>query len=202
APEEVMLDVNAMAEGHRFMSVGDYEISPDGRRLAYSIDSTGYRQYLLAVKDLESGRNLTDHAERVTSIAWAADNHTLFYTQEDAVAKRSYRLYRHALGTPAEDLLYEEKDEHFEIGVGASRSQEWLIQTRSSHTTSEVAVLPAATPRAPWKVIAPRAHGREYYVDHRGDRFWIRVNDKGKNYRLVTAPVSDPGPSRWVEILP
>ena len=202
APEEVLLDVNAMAEGHRFMSVGDYEISPDGQRLAYSFDSTGYRQYILAVKDLASGASLSDHAERVTSIAWAADNRTLFYTQEDEVAKRSYRLYRHSLDAAADDLLYEEKDEHFEIGVSASRSREWLIQTRSSHTTSEVAVLPAASPRAPWKVLAPRVHGREYYVDHRGDRFWIRVNDKGKNYRLVTAPVSDPGPSRWVEILP
>ncbi|HEY3215768.1 MAG TPA: S9 family peptidase [Candidatus Eisenbacteria bacterium] len=210
SPEEVLLDVNALAVGHRFMSIGDFEVSPDSRRLAYTIDSTGYRQYILAVKDLETGHNLPDHAERVTSIAWATDGRTLFYTQEDDVSKRSYRLYRHSLETAAGDrkepqadeLLYEEKDEHFEVEVELSRSREWLIQTRGSHTTSEVAVLPAASPRAPWKVIAPRVHEREYYVDHRGDRFWIRVNDKGKNYRLVIAPVSDPAPSHWTEILP
>ena len=209
APEEMLIDVNALAQGHRFMSVGDFEISPDGQRLAYSIDSTGYRQYLLMVKDLGTGQTLGDRAERVTSIAWAADNRTLFYTQEDEVAKRSYRLYRHVLGSseggaPAagDELLYEEKDERFDIGVGASRSREWLIQTRSSHMTSEVAVLPAASPRAPWKLIAPRVQGREYYLDQRGDRFWIRVNDKGKNYRLVTAPVSDPGPTHWTEVVP
>jgi oligopeptidase B len=201
-PEEVMLDVNALAEGHRFMGLGDVEVSPDGGLVAYSTDSTGYRQYILAIKDLRSGRSLPDHAERVTSVAWAADGRTVFYTQEDSIAKRSYRLYRHALGAAADDLIYQENDEHFEIGVGASRSREWLIQTRSSHTTSEVAVLPAATPTAAWKLVAPRIHGREYYLDHRGDRFWIRVNDRGKNFRLVTAPVATPGPSHWTEILP
>src|SRR5262245_10905850 len=89
APEEVLLDVNALAAGHRFMGLGDFEVSPDGNLLAYSTDSTGYRQYVLAVKDLRSGRTLGDHAERVTSVAWAADGRTLFYTQEDSIAKRS-----------------------------------------------------------------------------------------------------------------
>jgi oligopeptidase B len=202
APEELMLDVNALAKGHRYMGLGDVEVSPDGNLLAYITDSTGYRQYVLAVKDLRSGRTLEDHAERVTSLAWAADGKTLFYTQEDSIAKRPYRLYRHELGANADPLIYEEKDEHFEIGVGASRSRAWLIQTRSSHTTSEVAVLPADAPLGTWKVIAPRVHGREYYLDHRGDRFWIRVNDKGKNFRLVTAPVASPDASHWTEILP
>src|SRR5262245_20086800 len=192
APEELMLDVNALAEGHRFMGLGNVEVSPDGTLLAYTTDSTGYRQYVLAVKDLSSGKTLTDHAERVTSVAWAADGKTLFYTQEDSIAKRPYRLYRHALGTNDDPLIYEEKDEHFEIDVGMSRSGAWLIQTRGSHTTSEVAVLPANAPTSAWNVVAPRVHGREYYLDHRGDRFWIRVNDKGKNYRLVTAPVATP----------
>src|SRR5215831_15779231 len=98
APEEVLVDVNALAIGHRFMGLSAFEVSPDGNLLAYSTDSTGYRQYVLAVKDLRSGRTLDDHAERVTSVAWAADGRTLFYTQEDSIAKRSYRLYRHTLG--------------------------------------------------------------------------------------------------------
>src|SRR5262245_24676114 len=113
AAEEVLLDLNKMAEGHTFMSVDGFYPSPDGARLAYSTDSTGYRQFVLHVKDLTSGQELPDHAERVTSIAWAQDGRTLFYTQEDPVSKRSYRLYRHALGG-AHELQYEEKDEHFE----------------------------------------------------------------------------------------
>ena len=202
APEEVLLDINLLAEGHRFMSLGAFEPSPDGQRLAYSIDSTGYRQYILQIRDLASGRVLPDVAQRVTSLAWAADNRTLFYTQEDPVAKRSHRLYRHLLGTAKHDLLYEEKDERFEIGVGAARSREWIIQTRSSHMTSEIAVLPAASPTGPWKVVAPRRQGREYYLDHRGDRFWIRTNDRGRNFRLVTAPLSQPDSAHWSEVIP
>jgi len=131
-------------------------VSPDGTLLAYSTDSTGYRQYVLAVKDLSSGKTLTDHAERVTSVAWAADGKTLFYTQEDSIAKRSYRLYRHTLGASDDQLVYEEKDERFEIGVDMTRSREWLIQTRSSHTTSEVAVLPANAPAARMEVLVQR----------------------------------------------
>ena len=202
APEDLLIDVNSMAEGHKFMSIGDFEVSSDGTKLAYSIDSTGYRQYILRVKDLESGQELSDHAERVTSIAWASDNRTVFYVQEDDVSKRSYRLYRHAIGTPAHDLLYEETDERFGIDITATRSQQWIVQTRSSHTTSEIAVLPASSPSATWKVIAPRVQDREYYLDHRGDQFWIRANDKGKNYRLVVAPVANPDPAHWTEIIP
>ena len=182
SPEQLLIDVNALAEGHRFMAVGDFEVSPDGSRLAYTMDSTGYRQYALVVKDLGTGRTLADRAERVTALAWAGDGRTLFYTQEDSVAKRSYRLYRHALGA-VDELLYEERDEHFDLDVGESRNREWLIQTRSSHTTSEVAVLPASSPRAAWKVVAPRVHGREYYLDARGDRYCLRWRCHGLGMR-------------------
>jgi oligopeptidase B len=202
APEQVLLDLNTLAEGHKFMAVDAYEVSPDGHKLAYTIDSTGYRQYLLRVRDLETGADLSDHAERVTSLAWAADNKTLFYTQEDDVSKRSYRVYRHVLGDAKHELQYEEKDERFEVDVADSRSRAWIFQTRSSHTTSEVAVLPAGTPGGTWKLIAPRVQEREYYVDHRGDQFWIRVNDQGKNFRLVTAPVATPDPAHWTEVRP
>ena len=202
AAEQTLLDVNALAQGYPFMAIGEFEISPDGSKLAYTVDSTGYRQYLLRVRDLATGEELPDHAERVTSLAWSTDNRTLFYTQEDEVSKRSYRLYRHRLGSPTHDLLYEEGDARFEVEVTATRSQAWIVQTRGSHTTSEVAVLPAGEPLGEWRLIAPRVQDREYYVDHRGDLFWIRVNDHGKNFRLVTAPVATPDPSRWTELLP
>ena len=202
APEEVTIDVNELARGHRFMGIGDYEPSPDGKRLAYSIDSTGYRQYILQIKDLTTGKVLTDNAERVTSVAWAANNQTLFYSQEDPVAKRSHRLYRHMVGDARHELIYEEKDERYYVDVGLSRSHQWLIQTRSSNSSSEVAVLPAASPNGTWKLVSPRRQGREYYLDHRGDLFWIRTNDRGKNYRLVTAPMADPDSAKWKEIIP
>jgi len=201
SPEELLLDVNQLAQGHAFMQVDGFEPSPDGRMLAYSIDSTGFRQYVLHVKDLTTGKDLADHAERVTSIAWASDHQTIFYVQEDPVAKRSGWLYRHALGATHDDLVYEEKDPMFDMEVARSRSGEWLILNRTSHMTSEVAVLPASTPKAPWTVVAPRVHGVEYSIDHRGDEFWILANDKGKNFRLVVAPVKQPGPAHWKELI-
>jgi oligopeptidase B len=200
APEQVVLDLNELATGHKFMALGEYEASPDAKRVAYSTDSTGYRQYRLHVKDLVTGETLPDSAERVTSVAWSADGGTLFYTQEDPVSKRSDRLYRHALGG-AHELIYTEPDERFEVHVGRTRSGEWIVQTRSSHTTSEVVVLPAATPGDEWTLLAPRRQDIEYYVDHRGGEFWIRTNDAGRNFRVVTAPVATPDPEHWKEVV-
>jgi len=202
APEQVMLDVNELAKGHAFMAVGDLSVSPDGRLLAYTTDDNGYRQYRLHVKNLDTGDTLAVTDERVTSLAWTADGGTLFYTQEDAVSKRSYRLYRHELGQKNPALADEERDERFDVGVNQSRSGEWLFYTVSSHTTSEVRALRADQPLGPWVTIAPRVQDREYYVDHRRNEFWIRVNDKGRNFRVVTAPVATPDPSHWTEVLP
>jgi oligopeptidase B len=200
--DQVLLDLNRLAEGHPFMAVGAFEVSPDERFLAYTTDTSGYRQYQLHVKDLASGERLPRTADRVTSVAWAADSRTLFFTQEDPVSKRSHRLYRLDPGTAEPVLLHEEPDERFDMSVHETRSGEWLLCTISSHTTSEVRVLPAGRPREAWTTIAPRVHEREYYVDHRKGEFWIRVNDRGRNFRLVTAPVAKPGPDHWTEVLP
>src|SRR5205807_1384385 len=124
APEEIVLDVNELAKGQKFMSLGAYNVSDDGNLLAYTTDNTGFRQFTLAVKDLRTGKILVDHAERVDSVAWANDNKTLFYTVEDAVSKRPYQLYRHAIGTSGPDtLIYEEKDERFELDTARTRSK-------------------------------------------------------------------------------
>jgi oligopeptidase B len=202
AKELVLLDLNALAEGHTFMALGDLSASPDANLLAYTTDSTGYRQYQLHVKNLVTGETLPWTGERVTSVAWTADGRALFYTQEDPVSKRSYRLYRHELGQPNAVLLDEERDERFDVGVHLSRSGEWLVYTISSHTTSEVRVLRADQPTGSWVTIAPRVQDREYYVDHRRGEFWIRTNDKGRNFRIVTAPVATPDPSHWTEVVP
>jgi oligopeptidase B len=202
APEQVMLDLNRLAEGHTYMALGDFEVSPDERLLAYTTDDNGYRQYRLHVKDLTTGDTLAVTDERVTSLAWTADSRTLFYTQEDAVSKRGNRLLVRELSQPNPVAQDEERDERFNVAVELSRSGEWLIYTISSHTTSEVRVLRADQPTGTWVTIAPRVQDREYYVDHRRGEFWIRANDKGRNFRLVTAPVATPDPSHWTEVVP
>ncbi len=201
APEEVLLDINEMAKGQKFMSVAAYQVSDDGNLLAYSTDNTGFRQYTLAVKDLRTGKVLSDHAEKVGSVVWANDNKTLFYTVEDS-AKRQYRLFRHSLGTTGEDdLVYEEKDERFNVDAGKSRSKAFIFLVSGSHTTTEVRYVPADQPMSEWRVIEPRKQDVEYYPDHNGDFFYIRVNDTGRNFRLVKAPVSDPRSQNWQEVV-
>jgi len=202
AEEQVLLDVNALAEGHAFMAVGDFEVSPDGLQLAYSTDSTGYRQFALHVRDLATGEERRSLAERVTSVAWSADSAVLLYTQEDAVSKRSHRLYRTRLAGGPHELLHEESDERFGVTVGLTRSGEWIVFACGSHTTTEVRVLPAARPDGAFTLVAPRQQDIEYDLDHRGEHFWIRVNDRGREFRVVTAPVATPGPEHWHEVLP
>jgi oligopeptidase B len=203
APEEVILDINDLASGKAFMSVAAYDVSPDGDLLAYSYDDTGFRQYTLAVKDLRTGKTLLDHAERVGSVVWANDSQTIFYTQEDAVSKRQYRLYRHTVGAPDPDpLVYEEKDERFDVSAFKTRSQTYIFMVLGSHTTTEARYIPAIDPTAEWKIIEHRKQGVEYYPDHNGDSFYIRTNDTGRNFRLVNAPVTDPGSKNWHEVLP
>jgi oligopeptidase B len=202
APEEVVLDVNELAKGQAFMTVAAFAVSRDGNLLAYSYDNTGFRQYTLAVKDLRTGKTLADHAERVGSVVWANDNKTIFYTQEDAVSKRQYRLYRHTAGTAEADaLVYEEKDERFELQASKTRSAAYIILISGSHTTTEARYIPADQPMAEFKVMEPRKQDVEYYPDHNGDSFYVRVNDTGRNFRLVKAPVSDPGSKNLQEVV-
>jgi oligopeptidase B len=202
APEQVTVDLNELAKGNDFMALGAYTVTDDGNLLAYSTDNTGFREYTLHVKDLRTGELRPETAQKVGTVVWANDGQTLFYTTDDP-AKRPYRLYRLRLGAPMPgDLVYEEKDELFRIGAGRSRSRGYIFLGSSSHTTTEVRYIPADSPTAEWKVVAPRRHEHEYDVDHRGDLFYIRTNDKGRNFRLVTAPASDPRPENWKEIVP
>ena len=202
APEEVVLDVNELAKGQKFMSLGAYNVSDDGNLLAYTTDNTGFRQYTLAVKDLRSGKMLPDHANRVGSVAWANDNKTIFYSVEDDTTKRQYQVYGHTVGTSGSDkLAYEEKDEKFDVFAGKTRSKAYLLLFSASHTTSEVRYIPAGEPMADWKVMQPRQQDVEYYPDHNGSFFYIRVNDTGRNFRLVKAPVADPRRQNWQEVV-
>jgi oligopeptidase B len=199
SPEEITLDVNQLAAGQPFMQIGAYTVSDDGNLLAYSTDNTGFRQYTLRIRSLQTSADLPEQIGRVGSVAWANDNRTLFYTVEEPSTKRQYRLYRHLIGTdPAQDaLIFEEEDERFDLGIGKSRSRKYIFMESGSHTTSEARFIPADSPDADFQLIAPRVQDEEYYVDHRGDRFYIRSNRGGRNFEIVTAPVSAPGRENW-----
>jgi len=203
-PEEILLDVNQLAQGQAFMAVGGMTVSPDGAKLAYSTDNTGFRQYTLHVRDLETGQDLADSADRVGAIAWAADSKMLFYTTEDETTKRHDHVFRHRLGdaATADVLVYEEKDERFNVAVDKTRDCKYLLIESGSHTTTEWRFLSAYAPEGEFKVIAPRVDEQEYVIDHRHGLFYIRTNDVGKNFRVVTAPVESSGREFWRELIP
>jgi oligopeptidase B len=209
--EELLLDLNELALGHPFLGLDTFVVSDDNRLLAYSTDTTGFRQFTLHIKDLRTGALLPDRFERVTSAAWAADNRTLFYTIEDETTKRSYRLYRHVLNSNEPDaLLYEEADERFRIEIHRTRSGAFLVLTASSHTTSEVRYLRADRPEGNFLLIAGREDDHEYCAEHHpgtsadpyGGVFYIRTNSGGRTFRIITVSADDPRRELWREFLP
>jgi oligopeptidase B len=208
APEEALLDLNTLAAGHSFLGLGAFVVSDDNQFLAYSTDTNGYRQYTLQVKNLHSGEVLALEVPRVTSVAWANDNKSLFYTVEDETTKRSHQLYRHTLGSAQSDhLLFAEKDERFRIEIDKTRSGAYLLLTIASHTASEVRYLSANEPAGEFRLIAAREDEHEYYVDHHpgdvaGGVFYIRTNSGGRTFRLAIAGVSQPGRENWREFIP
>jgi oligopeptidase B len=215
APEELLLDLNELSHGHSFLGLGVFAVSDDDALLAYSTDTTGYRQYALEIKHLASGALFPFRAERVTSAAWSRDCRSMFYTVEDPVTKRSHRLYRHRLGDSGPDtLLFEEPDERFRLDVERTRSGAYLLLVAASHTASEVRFLSAADPDGEFRVIAPREEDHEYYVEHHpgvgiGDEdpgargaFLIRTNGGGRTFRLAAAPVARPERPNWRELIP
>jgi oligopeptidase B len=202
--EEVLLDINQLAEGKPFMAVGGMAISPDGNLLAYSTDSTGFRQYTLHIRDLRTGADLPDTAERVGSLTWASDSRTLFYSTEDETTKRMNHVFRHTAGAAASEdtLVHHETDERFNLGIGKTRDGRYLMMEAGSHTTNEYRFLAADDPAGEFRVIAPRRDEQEYYPEHRDGLFFLRTNDIGKNFRVVTAPVANPGREQWAELIP
>ena len=200
APEELVLDLNRLAEGHGYFALGAYEVSDDGSLLAYTTDLTGFRVYDLHVRDLRTGAELPDRAHDVDTLAWDSDHRTLLYTVKDE-AKRPYRLYQHRLGETQDEILYEEGDERFTVDVGRTRSGAYLLLECGSHTQSEVWYRAAGT-GAPFQAIAEREPEHEYHVDHHGERFYILSNREARNFRLVSAPVSSPGRAHWKEEIP
>ncbi len=201
AKEEITLDMNEMAKGLKFLGLGAYAVSDDGNYLAFTTDTTGYRQFKLQVKDLRTGQLLPDTVERVGSVMWATDNKTIFYSTEDAVTKRSDKFFRHVIGTDKSDLVYEDKNELFDVYGGRTRDKKMILIASGSKTSTEYLYIPADSPTEAPKVILPREADHEYSVDHRDGLFYIRTNQGAKNFRLVTAPVASPAKANWKEII-
>jgi oligopeptidase B len=204
APEEVLLDLNRLAAGHAYFRMGAFEISPDHRLLAYSVDTSGAEAYTVFLKDLATGELLAETIERTApTAAWANDSRTLFYIVLDD-ARRPSRLFRHTVGSnPVADVLVHfEPDDAFYLDINRSRSRRFLVLDLASHATSEVRYASADRPEEEFRVVEPRRHGVEYSLTHHGDRFYIVTNDGAANFRLLSAPVSEPGRANWTEVLP
>ena len=204
APEEVLLDVNALAAGHAYFRMGAFDVSPDHRLLAFSSDTSGAESFTLFLKDLATGRLLAETIERTSpSVAWANDSRTLFYIVLDEV-RRPSRLFRHTVGSsPADDVLVHfEPDDAFFLEIHRTRSRRHLVLELASHSTSEARYLSADEPAGELRVVEPRRQGIEYAITHHGDRFYIVTNADAPNFRLVSAPVESPGRDHWTAVLP
>lgn len=204
ATDEVMLDCNVEAGGHEYFDVHTVEVSPDHRLLAWSSDTDGSERYTLRVRDLATGADLPDELTGVSSwggLAWSADSEWVFYARPDE-QMRPHEIWRHRLGTPAADdqLVTAEPDERFSLDVGATRSEQWIVISAGSKTTSEVSLVPAAAPVTAPVVVRPRQEGVEYGVDDWGDRLVVLTNLDAPDFRVMTAPPDDP--ADWRELIP
>ena len=204
AAEEVLLNVNEMAKGHDFYQVVDLTISPNNQLLAFGVDDVGRRKYTIHVKDLTTGKILNDALPNTTGgAAWAADNKTIFYTAKDHTL-RPYKIFRHRLGSDAakDFMVYHEADSTFNTYVFTTKSEKYLL-IYSRHTlATEYRYLDTNNPEGKFKIIQPRQRDLEYYVDHFGDKFYIRTNWKAKNFRLMATPVNHTGLKYWQEVIP
>ena len=198
--EQVILDLNVLGKDQPYIALGVLEVSGDGRSMAYSLDYSGFREYTLRVRDLASDRDLPETIEKARSVAWAADNRTIFYVTEDE-AKRACRVWRRVIGDSGETLIYEENDARFSVSVSDSRSRGYIFITSHSATTSEVRFVRADEPTADPQLFQPRRQDHEYYVDHGHDRFYVLTNDRGRNFRLAVTSLQDTGESHWQELI-
>ena len=207
AAEEIVLDVNALAEGHDFYStrVAPSSVSPDGAVLAFAADTTGRRIYTIHFKDLATGAMLPDEIPAVTgNLAWANDSRTLFYAKQDPATLRSDRIFRHTLGTDVADdaLVYEETDDTFGAYVGKTKSRDYLVIGSYQTLSTEYRVLDADDPGGAWRVVQPRRRDLEYHVDHIGDHFYIHTNLDAENFRLMRTGEDETGLAHWEEVIP
>ena len=206
AKEEILFDCNELAKGHSFFQLGGLSVSPDNRFASFGTDMVGRRIYTIKIKNLETNEILSDTIENTTGgSVWANDNQTLFYTRQDKVTLRADTIYKHKLGTDAKDdvLVYEEKDETFNVSVGKEKSKKYIVIGAESTMTTEYRILNSDTPDAVFKVFQPRVRGLEYSISHFGDSFYILTNkDKATNFKLMKTPENATEKKHWKEVIP
>ena len=205
ADEEIMLDVNEMAEGYEYYALGGASVSKNNKLVAFGIDTLSRREYTIYFKNLETGEVLEDAIPLTTGGAvWANDDKTVYYTLKDDVTLRSEKIMKHVLGTPTEDdeVVYYEEDETFSVFIYKTKSQDYLIIGSESTLTSEYRYLDANHPEGEFKIIQPRVRGLEYSVDQVDDYFYIRTNLDAQNFRLMRASVKATGKENWEELIP
>jgi len=202
ASEEILIDLNAMAEGKPYLDLGELEVSPDGRVMAYSLDETGGLEYTLKLRDVVAGHDLPGEIALTDAVAWGNGSQTLYYLSKDD-AMRTFRLWRHVLGSGLPDaLLYEEADETFWLGLHKTRDERYLVLGSHSKDTSQLWLLDANDPAAALQAVLPRTPGVEMSLDHRDGRLWVLINDTGRNFRLVTLDAAAPDLAHAEEVVP
>ncbi len=205
AEEQIMLNVNEMAEGFSYYAVGGRSVSTNNNLLAFSVDTVSRREYTLQFKDLTTGEILSDRIPETTGGAtWANDNRTIFYSKKDPVTLRSYRVYKHVLGTDAaqDEIVFEEKDETFICAIGKTKSEAFLMIGSYSTVSTEWRYLDANNPEGDWQIIQPRERDLEYSCSHYEDHFYITTNRNAKNFKLVRTPINATGYDNWEDVLP
>ncbi len=204
APEEILLDVDQMAEGHSYYSAAGFNVSPDNKLLAYGVDTVSRRQYTLYIKNLETGEHFPDKIYPASGGSeWGNDNRTLFYTATNPKTLLSEKIKRHTLGTDAKKdvVVYTEKDKSNYIGVGKTKSDKYIVIASSATMSSEYLILDADEPTGKFEVFQPRMKDVLYDVDHQGDKFLIVTNKDALNFRLMETPLDQTGVEHWKEVI-
>jgi oligopeptidase B len=202
--EKVILNVNELAKGHEYFTVGQTAVSPNDNLLAYSVDTVSRRIYTIYIKNLLTGELLADQLPETSGAMLWADDQTLIYVKKDVDTLRDYQVFRHKIGTPSTQdiLLFEETDETFYLDLSISKSKQYIFINSQSTTTDEVLFINLCATDAPVEVLQPRQKDHKYSADHVGMHFYIRTNDEAENYKIVTTPITKPQKEYWKTIIP
>lgn len=203
--EEILFDVNEMAKGHKFYKLNEFEVSPDNKKVAFTIDTKGRRMYSLFIKDIETGVMYKEEIKNVNDICWADDNLTIFYSVENSRTLRSEKVMKHILGTdPKQDkVVYFEKDNLYDVSVYKTKSDKYIFISSESSTTSQLFFIESSKPNSEFRLFEKKMQGVEYSVEHYGDNFYILHNAGGAtNFQLDKTPISNTSIDFWVNIIP